>query len=345
MHFSFYLKTFSSDMKHTKTLILSLLAVLSFSACADEDSYLPGYGKGDNKKDNTGGSTEIVNTNKNVATASMPAVVKNAIGSLEFPKVKGGTSYVVVHTADGEVNFSSEWDNDIHAQRWTCYNYNKSNKQDNNVGRAGSFMNDPDLSSLYPGITEFDESPYSRSGYDRGHMLASDERQKSVAANKQTFYFTNMQPQYSQFNQNGAWKRMEEQVAKWTLATDRDTLFVTKGGTIEGGNVIEYIHGTSKVSAPKQGYIPVPKYFFVAFLKKTYDTKTQSFSYHAFGYWFEHKDTVWHPSSTDNLGNYIVNIDDLEKKTGIDFFCNLPDDIEQQVQSASVANIKTFWGF
>lgn len=328
-------------MRHTKLLILSLLATMTFSACSDEDSYLPGYGKGDNNKG--GETTQTNNTNCNVATANMPAVVKNAIGGLEFPKVKGGTSYVVVHTADGEVNFSSEWDNSVHAQRWTCYNYNTSNKKDNKVGRAGDFMNDPDLSTQYPGITEFAESPYYSSGYNRGHLLASNERQKSVAANKQTFYFTNMQPQYSTFNQNGAWKKMEEQVATWTLSNDRDTIFITKGGTIDSGNVIEYIHGKSKVASARDGYIPVPKFFFVAFLKKTYDTKTQSFSYHAFGYWFEHKEGNW--SSSDKLSNYIVNIDELEQKTGIDFFCNLPDDVEKQVQSASVANIKNYWGF
>ena len=329
-------------MKKSKIILLSLLAVLTFSACSDDDSYLPGYGKGDNNSGNTGGSSDASNTNKNVATANMPAVVKNAIGGLEFPKVKGGTSYVVVHTADGAVNFSSEWDNSIHAQRWTCYNYNSKNKG-GNVGRVGDFMNDPDLSSEYPGVTEFAESPYVRSGYDRGHMIASHERQKSAAANRQTFYFTNMQPQYSNFNQKGVWYKMEEQVRTWTLSNDRDTLFVTKGGTIENGNVIEYIRNTNKSAVAKDGYIPVPKYFFVAFLKKTYDSKTKSFSYHAFGYWFEHKNEIW--KTSDNLGNYIVNIDELEKKTGIDFFCNLPDKIEKQVQSASVANIKTYWGF
>ena len=28
-----------------------------------------------------------------------------------------------------------------------------------------------------------------------------------------------------------------------------------------------------------------------------------------------------------------VSIDDLEEKTGIDFFCNLPDDLENTVES------------
>lgn len=336
-------------MKHTKILLLSLLSVLALSSCSDEDSYLPGYG---NNNNNNGGNTTVENTNKNEATANMPATVKNAISRLEFPKVKGGTSYVVVHTADGDVNFSSEWDDDIHAQRWTCYNYTSTNKSSSNVGRTGDFINDPDLTQQYPGITEFASSPYYSSGYDRGHMIASHERQASKEANQQTFYFTNMQPQYGSFNQRGLWAKMEEQVRSWTIQNTKDTIFVTKGGTIENGNIIEYVKNTDHKKPSEyqkkanDGYIPVPKYFFVAILKKTYDSKSNSFSYHAFGYWFEHVNEDFQASKKDDkLSNYVVNIDDLEKKTGIDFFCNLPDDIEKQVQSESVTNIKNFWGF
>ena len=35
-----------------------------------------------------------------------------------------------------------------------------------------------------------------------------------------------------------------------------------------------------------------------------------------------------------NLGDYAISIDELEKRTGIDFFCNLPDDIEDYVESS-----------
>ena len=74
----------------------------------------------------------------------------------------------------------------------------------------------------------------------------------------------------------------------------------------------------------KPGYIPVPKYFFVAVLKKEYNQKTKQYSYSAFGYWFLHENKAFDKS--DLLGNYVVNIKTLEDKTGIDFFCNLPDD-------------------
>ena len=33
--------------------------------------------------------------------------------------------------------------------------------------------------------------------------------------------------------------------------------------------------------------------------------------------------------------NYVMTIDDIEELTGIDFFANLPDDIENEVESVS----------
>ena len=59
--------------------------------------------------------------------------------------------------------------------------------------------------------------------------------------------------------------------------------------------------------------------------------------YNAMGFWIEHK-----PSNDKRLAKYAVSIKELEKKTGIDFFCNLPDDIENVVEEAAVNN--TLWG-
>ena len=114
-------------MKHTKLFILTLLTAMTFSACGTDDSLqfnFPnsennggGNNGGGNNGGNTGGSTGVStdknNTNKNVATDKMPAVVKNAINGLEFPKLKNnGSSYAIVHmdNTTGMVNFSTEWD-------------------------------------------------------------------------------------------------------------------------------------------------------------------------------------------------------------------------------------------
>jgi endonuclease G len=34
-----------------------------------------------------------------------------------------------------------------------------------------------------------------------------------------------------------------------------------------------------------------------------------------------------------NYGDYAISIDELEKRTGIDFFCNLPDVVEKEVEA------------
>jgi endonuclease G len=41
----------------------------------------------------------------------------------------------------------------------------------------------------------------------------------------------------------------------------------------------------------------------------------------------------------------MITIDELERRTGIDFFCNLPDDIEKQVESTSRTIILEDWNF
>lgn len=65
-----------------------------------------------------------------------------------------------------------------------------------------------------------------------------------------------------------------------------------------------------------------------------------STGYKAMGFWIEHK-----VSSDSNLAKYVVNIDTLEQLTGIDFFCNLPDAIENHVESLPLENVLRAWGF
>ena len=322
-------------MKHTKLLILSLIAVMTFSACGTDDTLQFNFpdkennGGGNNGGGNTGGSTgestDKNNTNKNVATDKMPTVVKNAINGLEFPKLKSnGTSYAIVHmdNTTGMVNFSTEWDDDMKSQRWSCYTFNTSNTA-SNVDRwkpaqgERQYPWDTDLQEQW-GITDFTEDPTpTKQGFDHGHICPSADRLYSTEANKQTFYLTNMQPQYKKFNA-GVWDKMEERVRRWiALSPVSDTLFVCKGGTIDNEAYI-----LKRIS----NKLIVPKYFYMALLYKAPS------GYKAIAFWAENLDE---DKSNDDLRNYVISIDDLEQRTGIDFFCNLPDDIENKVESNS----------
>ena len=63
----------------------------------------------------------------------------------------------------------------------------------------------------------------------------------------------------------------------------------------------------------------------LAFAKKY--AKTNG-GYYAIAFWMEHK-ANW----DDVSSQYAITIDELEERTGIDFFCNLPDDIENAVEN------------
>lgn len=83
-------------MKRIKIYLLMLLAALTVGSCGS-----------DNDGPDSGGEIVNTNTNANVVTPGMP----DEITRLEFPKVKKGTSTVIVHKTDQYgVNFCTEFD-------------------------------------------------------------------------------------------------------------------------------------------------------------------------------------------------------------------------------------------
>lgn len=321
-------------MKTKNILLLGVLAMMMISCGDDNDIITPVTPTPEQKQDAN-------NTNRNQTTTTPDA------WRLEFPKLKGTGSVVIVHKGvlnnpsskdkgsyETGVNYSVEWDTNMHAQRWSCYqmyaNISYGNVSRYSVSPKGSLTPD----SQYPNDLfllnnyQFTVDPYWNSGYDHGHICPSADRLGAYEANYQTFFLTNMHPQRNAFNA-GLWEKMESQVRTWNRGTFRDTLYVCKGGTIDSEtNIIKYIGmGINK--------IPVPKYFYMAVLCKN------SEGYKALGFWVEHKNE---DHSMDKLGDYVVNIDELEQKTGIDFFCNLPDNIENQIEALAVDNVKRAWG-
>ena len=51
--------------------------------------------------------------------------------------------------------------------------------------------------------------------------------------------------------------------------------------------------------------------------------------YQAIGLWTLHDEK----KHSGDFSQYAISIDELERRTGIDFFCNLPDDIEDEIES------------
>lgn len=293
------------------TVVVMMLSALTFTACGGDDDEGSGSQSG-----------QVDKKNKNANIPSAANGYNKAIQRREFPALKKtGKQKVIVYRMtstsydkDG-VNFSVEWDCDKRSQRWTCYQMHK--------GYSGKYSRESDF---FFDATNLNRNEYWGEytrfpGYDRGHICPSGDRTASKEMNSQTFVMTNMQPQYGEFNgydksgNNGLWLRMENQLRKWAdKLSATDTIFVCKGGTIDSEtNIITRIGGK----------LIVPKYFYMAILRKS------SFGYAGMAFWSEQKN-AWRTNET--LRSHAISIKELEARTGIDFFCNLPDDVEAQVE-------------
>lgn len=295
-------------------MMIVALAVTSACSSSDDDSNIIPQNKGN--KNRNALFSEVTNLN---STSEALSVAQR----MEMPALKGGENWFMVYeSSEIGVNFCVEWDTQKRAQRWTAYQMttttNVKNWNRNNWTDGDPFQPDYDL----PVDCRTELSDYRGSGFNRGHICPSADRLSSKKANEQTFILTNIQPMY--YNLNGyTWEYMEAKVRQWSPSAKTDTMYVCKGGTIDNGNFTTHRN------------LLIPKYFFMAILVK--NNKSGNGGYKAMAFWIEHKDE----NQGGDLKKFALSVDELEAKTGIDFFCNLPDDIEEEVESKYIPSV---WG-
>jgi len=313
-------------MKSLHTILFSLLVLSLLTSCGGDDTMTTSGASG-------GSRSTANNTNANKTG------IAELDSRLEVPHITDtkNNTHLIRRVATYGVNYIIEWDNQKRSQRWAAfqmYNGNSgSNWNRNQWASSGNywsaynhnvlgysswdpFQPDPDLPE---GIRTELEEYRDDNNYQRGHIVASADRLNSKEANEQTYYLSNIMPQTGACN-TGTWLTMENQLRNWnnqdrsnSMRVARETLYVVKGGTIDNGQT----NGFTRTG------LLVPKYFFMAFLAVNKDT------YNALAFIVEHANPN---KSGTSLKNYAFTIDQLEQLTGIDFFCNLPDDVENETE-------------
>lgn len=148
---------------------------------------------------------------------------------------------------------------------------------------------------------------YKNSGYDKGHLVPAGDRKENFASYKETFYTSNIAPQRHDFN-SGIWNRLEEKTRYW--AEKYDGIYVVSGGVLSDN--LKTI-GREKVA--------VPNYFYKVLLTK--DRKRM------IGFLVAHK------NSKKPLYEFVTSVDAIEELTGIDFFPELEDAIEAELEKST----------
>lgn len=150
---------------------------------------------------------------------------------------------------------------------------------------------------------------YKKSGYDKGHLCPAGDRRFSKKAHDETFLTSNISPQKHSFNA-GIWNRLEQKVRYW--ARKNDGVFVITGGVLK--NSLQSI-GSENVSVPKQFY------------KIVLDNTKGKIKVLAF--------LIPHKESNLPLYKFVVSVDKIETLTGIDFFPELDDNIEDTLEASN----------
>lgn len=138
-----------------------------------------------------------------------------------------------------------------------------------------------------------------------GHLCPAGDNKWDKAAINQTFLLTNMCPQDKNLN-NGGWRALEEKCRTW--AKLYGDIFIVAGPVFKG-EPSRYL-----------GQIAIPDAFFKVVLCMQTQPKAIGFLYH-------------NDSSSQSIQETFCTIDDVEAITGFDFFSQLDDSIEDDIES------------
>jgi len=229
-------------------------------------------------------------------------------------RCKGGEELTPEVTINPAVDLRPSVQGEVIKHTYYTLDYNEEAEQPNWVfyalypalingtqDRTDDFRPDPAVSTGSASLAD-----YKGSGYDRGHLCPAADMKLNQTCMSETFFLSNMSPQVAGFNR-GIWSTVEAQVREWALVYD--TLYVATG-PIFSDNIGAI--GSDEVAVP--GY-----YYKVIYSKKRGDMTAL---------------VLANASSSETLDHFVVSVDQVEELTGIDFFPELPDDIENSLESA-----------
>ena len=274
-----------------------------------------------------------VKTFRTLSTSTVATLNKDWMEAPESPASLGG-KYLV--TTRGKLNgkdvrnYSILYDPSRYASLWTAYVYCDAY---HGSGTGNGWSVNPQIPASQQSSCKSAYPSVDGVTYDRGHQIPNADRNADNSLQNQTYYWTNSTPQHSSFNQ-GIWNSLENQVRG--MVSGSDSVYVVTGPVYQTAGGSETVR-TFKNSSNDGKVLPIPNYYFKVLLKvKRSGGSITSAS--AIGFWFTHE-----AHSGENWQNFAVSVDEIERKTGFNFFANLPPSIESSAETNT--NWNTFRNF
>ena len=166
-------------------------------------------------------------------------------------------------------------------------------------------------------------SDYTNTGFDRGHLCPSDDRDSSPEDNAATFLLTNIVPQAPRHNRE-VWKYLEEYERQ--LTTNGNEVYIIAGTWGSGGTGQ---NGYATTLADGKLTVPAALWKIIVVLPTgSNDTDRISTNTRIIAVTIPNNqsaaDKPWQA--------YITSVDDIERMTGYDFLSNIPTDIQRLIE-------------
>ena len=243
--------------------------------------------------------TETDPANTDVPVISEPETIPFSMpDEVEMPRMESDRPEEIITRESFAVSYNRTY----RIPNWVAYELTAQEAGSNKSSRSNKFVPDPELDGTP------DTRDYSRSGYDRGHMAPAGDMKWSHQAMKESFYTSNICPQDHYMNQ-GIWNDLENKCRMW--AKKHKSVWVVTGPVI-----------SKKMKRIGDTGIGIPEAFFKVLMYSTGTTLE--------GVAFVLENRNYEDS---DLKKYAMPIDEAEKLTGIDFFHQLPDAVEDKMES------------
>ena len=181
--------------------------------------------------------------------------------------------------------------------KWTLEIIDPDKKLMGDIQRLNNFR--PDF--RVPKRFRADLSDYHHSGFDRGHLVASENMSDTLIQNSETFLLSNMAPQKSRFNRQ-KWRELEHAVRELDQKEDVLETYVITGPIFDFTVPVQMI-GENDENGIR---IPVPSHFFKCIL-----TELKSGQLEMWAFEMENADL------DGELADYRVTTAYIEQRAGI----------------------------
>lgn len=206
---------------------------------------------------------------------------------------------LIIHT-----NFTLVYSEKDEQAFWVAYELTREEVLVN-TERSEDFRQD---SLILTGSASPDD--YRGSGYDRGHLAPAGDMGFTAKAMSESFYMSNISPQVPDFNR-GIWRELEEETRSWVLADG--SLYIVTGPVLKG----------RRRKTIGENEVTVPSGFYKVLLDYQHPERAKGIAF-----------LMPNKASSKPLQSFVVSIDAVEEATGLDFFPELPDDVEASLESA-----------